>query len=483
MKRMYVLFLLQMGLTTLLAQSPPQTINVCTNFCSRDLSSTITGLTVNSTFITYCKPVGGSCALINNFDVQYKENSCPATPNIDKCTDTPNALIMRVFYPVNNNYKTCPLHAIIIFHGGAYAECSSYANGDVVALSKKLASRGYVVFDVNYRVGVITDTRKVNVGSELNGSLAFTSAQQLLAIYRALQDARGAIRSVLQMQIDSVNKDKYIIKTDKIFLAGISAGSLVAMSAAYYGFGTAGQAKIDTLFPGVSAVLGPIDPTGVYYANPPATIADDYFRKVKGILNCWGSLFIPTSYLSHPYDFFAGQGYTLPPIISFHGVKDTVFNYMRQGVYFSRNTKSRGVYNNTESRCLPATYNSPIDNTTIPTLYEEGIGSQTIYNMLHNPGTGITPITTEVYLDCDAYHGLDDDCATCTYKSDFGTSAPDQDATYDYIAGRAATFFQTILGSGTANITTSRFVECVNDRVTCTGTTTTTSCSDTDGCN
>ncbi len=482
MKRMYILLLLQMGLTTLLAQSPPQTINVCTNFCSRDLSDTITGLTINSTPIKYFKPVGSSCVTVSNFDVQYKENSCPATPHIDTCTDDLSALVMRVYYPVNNDYTACPRPAIIIFHGGAYAECSSYNNGDVVALSKKLASRGYVVFDVNYRVGVITDNRKVNVMSESNKDLTFTSAQQLLAIYRALQGARGAIRSVLQMQIDSVNKDKYIIKTDKIFLAGLSAGSLIAMSAEYYGFGTAGQAKVDALFPNVSAVLGPIDQKGVYYADPPAAIADDYFRKVKGILNCWGSLFIPTSYESHPYDFFAGQGYSLPPIISFHGVKDTVFDYMKQGVYFSRNTLYRGVYNDTESRCLASTYTTPANNMNPPTKYETGIGSQTIYNMLHNPGAGITPITTELYLDCDAFHGLDDDCATCTYKSDFGTLATNQDATYDYIAGRAATFFQTILGSGTANITTSRFIECVNDRVTCTGTTTT-SCSDSDGCN
>jgi hypothetical protein len=327
----------------------------------------------------------------------------------------------------------------------------------------------------------------------------------MLAIYRALQDARGAIRSVLKMQLDSINSSLYKIDINNVFLAGMSAGSLLAMSTEYLGPGTAGQAKIDSLFPGVKAHLGPIDTTGVYYADAPASLNQDYFKRIKGILNCWGSLFIPNAYLTHPYDFFSTQGYTLPPIISFHGMKDSTFDYRAQGVYFSRSAAdpNTNLINNTESRCLQnGAYTTPSDDGLNPTRYEIAIGSQTIYNMLHSHA-----ILTELYLDCDAYHGLDKDdplCGTCTsnpnlflrpdtsggsgcikcaYQSNFGTDANNTDKTYDYIAGRAATIFQTIIGGASyySNITTTKFVECENDRVTCEGTTTT-GCADTDTC-
>jgi len=425
---------------------------------------------------------------------------------IDKCDTTLNALAMRVYYPSNHNYNTCKLPAIILFHAGSYAECSSYTNPGARGLSRKLCKRGFVVFDVNYRVGVIVDTRIVtgSLSPEYNHGLSYVSAQQMLAIYRALQDARGAIRSVLQMQLDGINSSLYKIDINNVFLAGMSAVSLLAMSAEYLGPGAAGQAKIDSLFPGVKAHLGPIDTTGVYYADAPASLNQDYFKRIKGILNCWGSLFIPNAYLTTPYTFFSTQGYTLPPIISFHGMKDTTFDYKAQGVYFSRSTAdpNTGLFTNTESRCLEnGAYTTPADDGLHPTRYEISIGSQTIYNMLHDNG-----ILSELYLDCDAYHGLDVDeplcgtctfdptnlfvkpgmgssCIKCTYQSNFGTDANNTDKTYDYIAGRAATIFQTIIGGSTyySNITTTRFVECENNRVTCDGTTST-GCADTDTC-
>lgn len=510
MKKLYPLLLLQIIVAGLNAQ----TINICTNFCTRDLSLPITGLTIDSIDVSYCKPSGSTCTLVNYFDVQYEENTCPQKPpaqwtNTDnKCFDDPSAtpLVFRVYYPNNNsNYSTCKLPAVILFHAGSYAECSSYNNGGAKEMGRALAYRGFVVFNVNYRVGVIPDRRLVNMGSELNTQLKFVSAQQMLAIYRALQDARGAVRSIIKMQADGVNSDKYQINSNVIFLAGMSAGALLALHTEFYGSGTAGQGKIDAVFPGVSAVLGPIDQAGVYYANPPANIANDYFGKVKGILNCWGSLFVPATDVSNPYNFFAGQGYALPPVISFHGVKDTVFNYIQQGVYFSRSQAGQyGVINNTESRCLPSSYTTPAQTNPPldPIPYEYSIGSQAIYNMLHTPPSPNAPITTEIYLDCNMYHGLDEDdpaCGTCTnnadsflkpgatvciqcsYRSNFGTANNTAEKTYGYIAGRAATFFQTIIGSSTANINRFRFVDCENNRVTCTGSTTT-GCSDTDEC-
>jgi hypothetical protein len=120
----------------------------------------------------------------------------------------------------------------------------------------------------------------------------------------------------------------------------------------------------------------------------------------------------------------------------------------------------------------------------IPNAYS--IGSQDIYQMLLTPGGTNTPQTTEFYLDCQMYHGLDKcDCdplnynkdannnnsctISCNYQSDFGTGYTNQEDTYNYIVGRAATFFQTIQGGYTSYITETKFVECVNNRIKCKG--------------
>jgi hypothetical protein len=323
--------------------------------------------------------------------------------------------------------------------------------------------------------------------------IGYTSVQQWLAIYRALQDARGAIRSILKMQLDGVNSNLYQIDVDKIFLGGMSAGSVLALSVEYFG----GQSKIDQVFPGISSLLGSIDLSGVYYADPPATIGDDYFGKIEGILDCWGSLLTPVAYVNNPYSFFAEQGYSLPPIIAFHGMKDETFNYKRQGIYFSPTDYQNGYGDlfRIESRCLPSSFNINPTNDGQNADFV-CIGSQIIYQMLRN-----NSIFTELYLDCQMAHGLDDDCGgcpadpsnlskdkqcdTCSYQSDFGTGSINSDQTLDYIAGRAATFFQAILGgistSLVANGNVSKFTECENKRVEC-NTTDAGGCRDEDVC-
>lgn len=434
--------------------------------------------------ITYCKKTSGNCILVNNFDVLYKENNCPNNPNgIDDCDDTLSKILkVHVYYPSNHNYDACRLPAAILFHAGSYAECSSYDNPGIVALSKKLAKRGFVVFNVNYRVGVIADLLRTVPNGQLTypkNISKYTTAQQWLAIYRAMQDARGAIRSIIKMETDGTFGTEALpfkINENQILLGGTSAGSVISMGAAYY----KPQSKIDSIFPGISNSLGPIDLQNVYYANPNEV---DYFGKVIAVLNCWGALVTPatTSFFSDPYSFFSNQGYILPPVISFHGLHDSTFNYQYQGVYFSTFDNIYGNLFQYENRCLATPYSINLNNDNLPDFIM--IGSQTIYEMLHAHN-----IFSEFYLDCQAGHGLNDDdptcvscssypgdytrksnCTLCGYQSNFGViTANSQDKTYDYIAGRAATFFQAILGGIASSLTTTKFVECPNYRNKCT---------------
>jgi hypothetical protein len=490
--------------------------NFCIDFCNKDLRLPITSFKTDD--LQYCKvgnntcdpnyPTG--CSTVPFFDVQYSENSCKPDP-VNLCLTNLCTLKMHVYYPDQNDYSNCRLPAILIFHGGAYNECGDYNDPGVVALGQDLATRGFVVFNVNYRVGVVVDSRTVSLNAgEENKLLAYVTAQQMLAIYRAMQDARGAIRSVIKMQQNGVFgtvAHPYQIDVNKIFLAGISAGSLISLGAGFFGEGAIGQSKIDAVFPGVSAAfagstpdLSSIDPTGVYYADR-SDLSFDYHTKITGILNCWGALFIPNANLSQPYNFFSGQGFSLPPVISFCGFSDPVFWYTYQGVYFSPNTPDplTGLICNTESRCLPGgSYTVPTDNDEDhPIKYETCIGSQTIYEMLKHPGTGISSITTEFYLDCQAHHGLDNNdgcilcsgshfkknpgCIDCAYTSNWGAKlAYNQSNTYQYIAGRAATFFQIILYGSPNSLNTSKFIECENYRHTCAPTDDNAGCHDDD---
>lgn len=433
-------------------------------------------------------------------DVFYQLNQCktPSCPldlvnTQDDCIHDQRALYYYVYYPAdygNQNYISCPLPALIMFHQGGYSECSSAELIAVQAVCKDMAARGFVVFDVNYRVGVIPDPGNYpNSGGTRSPVDQYVSVQQLLAIYRACQDARGAIRTIIQ---NNATTAPYKINTNKIFLGGLSAGSVIALNAAYDQYQTA---MIDQVFPNVKASLGNINPP-YYAAVAPSSIDDDYYSKVQGVLNMWGSMFIPTADLSDPWNFISKAKYK-PPIISIAGVQDATFNIFNQPVWFSINDPnakiticvSQPAFTNNfglENRCLPGV--SPYltiqgDPETQPDKFhisQQTIGSETIFNALNTH-----QIFAELYLDCEMGHGLDNDdmtcgtcanstnpfkkpggqpnsCAICSYRSNFGTANNSAETTFDYLASRAATFFQAILTNTTGYVTVKKFVEIQN---------------------
>ena len=133
-------------------------------------------------------------------DVTYaNENmSCidTAISGAEACTtDSTGDLYYDVYYPSTYpNYKSCPLPAVIYVHGGGFSDCRklSKAGNDSNAIA--FAERGFVFFNVEYRTGV----RIVPNGFPLDptGNL-YATVQQQLAEYRASQDARGAIRTII----------------------------------------------------------------------------------------------------------------------------------------------------------------------------------------------------------------------------------------------------------------------------------------------
>lgn len=435
-------------------------ITSCTDIfalCHTDFSKPIPGLKIDSlagnNAIVYGK---NSIASLNYMDVLYAKDphrSCD-TLNHSKtyCLNDPEMLTYNVFYP-DSLFKwkiKCPMPVIILFHGGGFHECPSHDNLGILSLSRELAKRGFVVFDAEYRAGVMNDPRIAKTGYN------YVSVQQILGIYRALQDARGAIRSIIYRQRINDNGADFRIDTNRIFLGGMSAGSLMAMNAAYY----EKQWQTDTVYENPGTVLGDIDAS--FYVGD-TTIS--YFSKIKGVLNLWGSFGVPVNLWNDPAAFISRNTYT-PPLISFHGAKDPIFYIGRQFTYNSADSLGdRFRFNfNTERNCLVRGSSFSLDKDA-DSPDAVSLGADPLYAMFKFKG-----IATEEYVDTDMGHGLDE-CDTCRdnsyFKSDFGTGFTNADSVYAYIAGRTATFFTAAMFNIADNLTTTRFVDCENKRIKC----------------
>ncbi len=442
--------------------------DVCSDFlssyCTWNLTAPITGLVVNHTSTTSQISYGISYPTCK--DVLYEKDMQKCDEGYhygDDCVSGQASLQFYVYYPESlngNSLSSCKLPVIINFHGGSYFECSISTHAGAQDICLRLAQRGFVVINAEYRRGVLLDNQK-----DVNGFQKI-SVQQVLAIYRANQDVRGCIRSVIKMQRLSNNGffgTLFNIDTTKIFIAGQSAGAVMAMGAAYY----ERQGQIDSALSSgnsnLSTRLGRLD--APFYVGD-TTI--NYKPLVKGVLSMWGGLPVHKSFYSNTANYFSTNTVN-PPLIGFTGKKDSTFPPDKNYFYFSTRTTSSGVNYKTSSFCLVSigSYSNPDDDPdpTDPTDNADVVlvGIDTFHAALKRLNR-----YSEVYVDCQMGHGLDDDCPTCTFQSEFGTGAPDQTSVINYIASRAAIYFTAIMNTSPLSlITRTRFIECENKRKYC----------------
>lgn len=441
--------------------------DVCSDFlssyCTWNLTAPITGLVVNNTSSTSQISYGNSYPTCK--DVVYQKDSmkCDTLYNGgNTCVSGQGSLTFYVYYPESlngNSLANCKLPVIINFHGGSYFECSRSTHAGAQDICYRLAQRGFIVINAEYRRGVLLDN---DYGP--NGFQKIT-VQQVLAIYRANQDVRGCIRSVIKMQRLSNNGffgTLFNIDTTKIFIAGQSAGAVMAMGAAYY----ERQGQIDSALSAgnsnLSNRLGRLD--APYYVGD-TTI--NYKPLVKGVLSMWGGLPIHRSFYTDAAGYFSTNTVN-PPLIGFTGLNDGTFPPGNNYFYFNTRTHG-GVDFKTTSLCLVSigSYSNP-DDDPHPMHPEDNadavcVGIDTLHAIFKRIGK-----YSEVYMDCQMEHGLDDDCSTCTFQSEFGTGALDQTTVINYIASRAAIYFTAIMNPSTlSQITRTRFVECENTRKYC----------------
>ncbi|CAN5658573.1 hypothetical protein BH10BAC2_BH10BAC2_01520 [soil metagenome] len=394
------------------------------------------------------------------------EASCQLTQS---CLTSDTAdLKMYVYYPTPHRYDLSPLPALIFSHAGGFSDCSNYTGSSIDSLCSFFAMRGFVTFKVEYRRGLIKDPNS-----------KYTSVQQLIAMYRSCQDLRGAIRSVVKFQRNHVMLNlPYEIDTIKIFLAGASAGAVMSLNAAYF----RNQEMVDSAFPTapgsaqLKTVLGFVN-ANFYYGEATITLKE----KIKGVLSLWGGVYLPMSYENKKADFFnSADSLDNPPMIGFHGLQDGVFplsGKAKKRIFFSPAPDTGIINYNSESYCLSSRITLEGNGSTADLANTSGLD---MYTMLKKFGR-----LTEFYQDCEMEHGLNKDCSTCNFKSDFGTGDTNEKSVWLYIAQRATTFFQGVLNkakpSDFSNSTTL-FTDCENKRIQCNYGDKDNNCTNTDIC-
>lgn len=376
------------------------------------------------------------------YNITYRKiNTEIGAPDIDYPQDCNNKLTCSIngedlrydmYYPKNHNYAGCPLPVMIMFHPGGYSDCSNKDIDYMQTWCMEYARRGFVAINLEYRRGVDENE------NQLGNNLATTS--QMLAIYRTVQDVRGAIRSVIARQNDNSFPDVNI-DPNNIFIGG--AGTTV-LNAAYYT-----QEMFNVLLPGIEQSLGKID-EDFYYGSTTIPV------KVRGIMNLWGGIITPMD--SNFANYFINNKTNLAPVISFHGASDGVIPLEQAKLYLLDSPF------NTQKFCVATPFRMKNKNGGGPDLLH--VGSKRIYEFFR----GILGIPTELYVDCNMANKL-------SQNSGFGTGITNIDSIQNYIVSRSATFFQAVVNNFAKDLKDSKFTDCVNYR------TGSFKVNDNDGCN
>ena len=237
-----------------------------------------------------------------------------------------DSLKMDIYTPICDDLNHVSKRPLLIWiHGGAFL-AGDKNETSITNLCKKFAERGYVTASINYRLGFISDNHEWSCLYP-NYSCVFASdpAEWYRAYYRAVQDAKGALRFLINRNSD------LRIDTNNVFIAGESAGAIVAFGVGLlddltekpvqaYAIADAPSPHSSTfscvynlgkIFPNTTIprpdlgdINGTIEPTTITYT-------------IKGIGNMYGAMF------NDLLENHVGSG-SKPAIYSFHQPCDLV---------------------------------------------------------------------------------------------------------------------------------------------------------------
>jgi alpha/beta superfamily hydrolase len=136
-------------------------------------------------------------------------------------------LLMDISYPTNDVIPSCGRPLALIIHGGAFT-AGSKDDAQIARMRRDFAKRGYVAASFNYRLGYFQShiSKNCNVANWNCLNLA-DSSEWMRAWYRGVQDAKGALRFLIE------NSGDYSIDASNVFTFGESAGAFIALGVAY----------------------------------------------------------------------------------------------------------------------------------------------------------------------------------------------------------------------------------------------------------
>ena len=261
-------------------------------------------------------------------------------------------LRMDVSIPANDTPPTCGRPLLIAIHGGAFMG-GSKSTGAPPFLMKEFAQRGYVAASINYRLGMFQTASAINCNIPNWNCLNMAdTAEWFRAVYRGMQDAKGAIRFLLNQ------KDSLKIDPKNVFVVGESAGGFIALATAFiddtlekhpscYGINavarpnaiyespclvstghTTSLSALNLSRPDLGSIDGDLNPTNVNYT-------------IKGVGSIYGAI---------TYDYFSKYAYSKSPVIyAYHQPNDLIVPYKQQRIFHDYNICAQGFPANCQS--------------------------------------------------------------------------------------------------------------------------------------
>ncbi|MCL4281471.1 MAG: carboxylesterase family protein [Flavobacteriales bacterium] len=192
-----------------------------------------------------------------------------------------DSLRLNLYKPVGDGQTQRPL--VVLIHGGGFFEGS---RDEFNPWAEELASKGWAAATISYRLGFY--------GSWLFGPPYANDPHELRrAIYRAMQDAKGAVRFLKgRHEQDSTS-------TTAMFLLGGSAGAITALHAAYL--------DNPSEKPADCGAIGDVQHFLSFYPRPDLGSMDGDLNlngqdaSVMGVVNIYGAL-MDTAYIGSAED-------------------------------------------------------------------------------------------------------------------------------------------------------------------------------------
>lgn len=235
-----------------------------------------------------------------------------------------DTLKMDIYKPISDS--NCARPVMVIAHGGAWVG-GSKEDINTVLISRYLAKRGWVVANINWRLGT-HKAATYDMYALCNNSISAPcgyisdSAEVFRANFRGMQDMKGAIRFM---------KNRFLIDStdiNNVFVCGESAGGFVALATAFTDQTNEKHptcfAIPDAVSPSSNLIPYGCIPSSNNLSRPDLGSIDGDFNigihdaSVKGVGNFYGALFDFTS---------LNQLVDTPSVYLFHQGSDIVVNY------------------------------------------------------------------------------------------------------------------------------------------------------------